>query len=288
MGRHISSPVPFRRAGTWTAGADARRAPGAATPGQGAQRPVRLGPRAREPHAGGLGERGVVGRHVRHLPEVCRRVEDSTRGERAQDQARGQRASPDARARRRRWILAALAAMLLGAVTSVGLYARSSVLSAERVHGQGQVTVPGAVSPSVVLPATSPEPQTVEIEIRATPAQAQIFLDGQPVTGNPFKGVYERSAEARKVEIKAPGFIGQSWNVMFDKNRGLSYVSAPQVLEDEARPAVRPRAVVGTRKNRPAAPPIEPRPEPPAEPVTPRRKVQKGIDVVPPWDVSGG
>jgi eukaryotic-like serine/threonine-protein kinase len=64
--------------------------------------------------------------------------------------------------------------------------------------------VPARATSAVVAPATVPEVNA--LLVRASPSFAQIFVDGAPVSGNPYRGRYARNGGAHQVEAMARGY----------------------------------------------------------------------------------
>jgi serine/threonine-protein kinase len=188
---------------------------------------------------------------------------------------------------RPRFVWALVAVGLLGVLLGVGFISF-------RASSSPNETAPAGLASSASVASSPPQERTgvpvggattetgeVEIEIRATPAQARMFLDGTALTGNPFKGLYEPSVRKRELVIKAPGYEDQAWNVVFDKTRGFSYALAPATKKAARRRAstsrrTRPRqSPVAAPQLRQSAPVASPRPA--------KRPTKTDIDVNPPW-----
>lgn len=71
---------------------------------------------------------------------------------------------------------------------------------------------------AVRTPAPTPAAlsESVELIIRARPANATIALDGRLLTGNPARVMEKRGPARRKVTIQAPGYAEQSVDVSLD------------------------------------------------------------------------
>ncbi len=103
-----------------------------------------------------------------------------------------------------------------------------------------------------VTPTPSVVEDLIEVEIRVTPAEATVTIDGALVSGNPFRGKFPRGEAMREVRAEAPGFV--------PKSRALAFSSDIQMdlaLERRARPvAALPRpARVSPAVQRPVEPP---------------------------------
>ena len=109
---------------------------------------------------------------------------------------------------------------------------------------------PLAAAP-IAPPVMAPAMDTVEINVRVTPASAQIFIDDAPVDGNPFRGRFPRNPSAmHTVRAAASGFTTKSEIVKFDANGNVMLA-----LERHAGLAVGNAAAPRPPEPRPAAPP---------------------------------
>jgi eukaryotic-like serine/threonine-protein kinase len=143
-------------------------------------------------------------------------------------------------------------------------------------------TPPPAPPPSP--PATAPEhPTLITVQVRVSPDNATITVDGAHVTGNPFSGKYAADGAIHQVRAVAPGFLPKAEAVEFASNvtldLSLEHVAPPPRVIVSRPPEVHP---VHSPPPRPpehtepvAAPP--PRPEPPviAEPKEPKELKEK-------------
>jgi len=123
--------------------------------------------------------------------------------------------------------------------------------SAGGAHASAE-SLPAPVSASPLAPpVTAPAIDTVEINVRVTPASAQIFIDDAPVDGNPFRGRFPRNPSAmHTVRAAASGFTAKSEIVKFDANgnvmlaldrhAGLAVGNAAATRPPEARPTAPP------------------------------------------------
>ena len=69
----------------------------------------------------------------------------------------------------------------------------------------------------VAAPPPAPAPADVEYTIRATPAEAKLTLDGQPIA-NPTTGKHAVDTDKHTLKIEAPGFEPREESVRFDRN----------------------------------------------------------------------
>jgi serine/threonine-protein kinase len=81
-------------------------------------------------------------------------------------------------------------------------------------------TPQGAV-PATSAPAAAATADTVEITVRVSPSNAQIFVDDALVDGNPFHATFRKNSAMHSVRAVAPGFVGKSELVKFDANSNM-------------------------------------------------------------------
>jgi serine/threonine-protein kinase len=121
-----------------------------------------------------------------------------------------------------------------------------------------QTVEPAAPSPPVAVPVAAPVvEELVEVEIRVTPPEATVTIDGALVSGNPFRGKFPRGEAMRQVRAEAPGFLPKSRALAFSSD-----IKMDLALERRVRAASAP-----ARPTRVSAP--APRPPEPAKPVEP-------------------
>jgi serine/threonine-protein kinase len=107
---------------------------------------------------------------------------------------------------RNAWIVAAGAgALLLGALFGGGIAIRE----------RQSVAQPPAAGPPMVPVATHNDPELVDLAVRATPASAQITIDGANVLGNPFHAHYPRDGRIHRIVASADGYESRSEEVIF-------------------------------------------------------------------------
>ncbi|HEU4726645.1 MAG TPA: serine/threonine-protein kinase [Kofleriaceae bacterium] len=149
---------------------------------------------------------------------------------------------------------------------------------------------PAAVARSVEPPPVA-KPALVDVEIRVSPENAKVSIDGKEVDGNPFSGQYVSDDVVHHIRASAPGYIAKSRAVVFNTNvtldLSLERTEPPQPAAPPARPAGRgaparpaaaPRAAE-TARPEPARP--EPPPRPAAEPAAPEPKPSSTPDIDP-------
>jgi len=78
---------------------------------------------------------------------------------------------------------------------------------------------------SGAAPVAASSPDVVRIAVATTPADAQLFLDGVPVTKLPID--LPRASHARRLTVRAQGFETQEMELMPDRDRDLRIALAP-------------------------------------------------------------
>ena len=110
-------------------------------------------------------------------------------------------AGPDARPRRGRTFAVVLFLALLGGAGF--LYAQQK--AAERAAAN--VTPPTlAAAPAPAAPTTLPAAARVSVALKATPAEAKLFLDGVPLPSNPTTKLMAVDGTTHVLRAEAPGF----------------------------------------------------------------------------------
>lgn len=114
-------------------------------------------------------------------------------------------------------------------------------------------------APAPVTPTPSVVEDLIEVEIRVTPPEASVTIDGALVSGNPFRGKFPRGEAMREVRAEAPGFVPKSRALAFSSD-----IKMDLALERRVRAAVAPSRP--SRVSTPAPRPVEP-PKPVETPV---------------------
>jgi serine/threonine-protein kinase len=140
--------------------------------------------------------------------------------------------------------------LLVGGSAAVAVVAVAAfALSRTSAHPPSQdrpvasaAVLPTAPAPSAAPAATSTPDRadTVELTVRVTPSNAQIFVDDAPVQGNPFRARFPRnSAATHAVRATAFNYVSKTELVKFDANASLSMSLERQVAGVAPAPAVR-------------------------------------------------
>jgi eukaryotic-like serine/threonine-protein kinase len=122
---------------------------------------------------------------------------------------------------------------LLAAAAVVALVAGTA---GALVMNPGAKNEPTAVAPSAKQPsgtetsAASPTQALVKLELSASPASAELLLDGARLEGNPFKGQLPRDGALHRLEARAPGRKSEARMLPLDRDLtlhlDLAYLSA--------------------------------------------------------------
>jgi eukaryotic-like serine/threonine-protein kinase len=132
----------------------------------------------------------------------------------------------------------------------------------EQVRGGGADPGPGPSSGGTMIGATA-DSDLVDVEVRVTPGDATITIDGALVTGNPFRGKFVRADAVRRIRAEAPGFVAKTHALAFNAN-----VKIDLSLERKSKgPSAPPSRTSG--RNPAAARPDPPRAVDPAPPPQP-------------------
>ncbi|WP_437756405.1 serine/threonine protein kinase [Sorangium sp. So ce1389] len=106
----------------------------------------------------------------------------------------------------------------------------------------------GEQAAAAPAPAPIPErpdrPATVSVRIAASPRDAALFLDGQPLATNPFRAQVEKSAAAREVRAEAPGYTSARVEIVLDKDVDVDLGLQQEKRDTLPRPGPAPARVV--------------------------------------------
>ncbi|MBX3190111.1 MAG: serine/threonine protein kinase, partial [Labilithrix sp.] len=92
-----------------------------------------------------------------------------------------------------------------------------------------RVDPPATPDPPVTPQASASAARAAEeiaIDISASPPSAKIFIDGQPVSGNPHRVRIARESTLHEVRAEAEGYDPKSTSVAFDRDRSLELALA--------------------------------------------------------------
>ena len=108
---------------------------------------------------------------------------------------------------------------LMVAFVVVGIAGMSTVAWNAR---RGKIAPPPPIAPVVMKPVTpSPAANELDIDLRAEPASAQLWLDSREIS-NPFAATIEDDGAPHVVTAKAHGYKMQSHTLRFAEERALT------------------------------------------------------------------
>ena len=109
----------------------------------------------------------------------------------------------------------------LMAVSAVGLVA---VLAAVGWQNRGKDTTAGATPPSATssaapaLPVLAPGAPRTNVALSSSPAEARLFIDDAPLSGNPYNGAFPKDGLAHRVRAEAKDYLSRTEVVVFDQD----------------------------------------------------------------------
>jgi hypothetical protein len=121
----------------------------------------------------------------------------------------------------------------------------------------------GAGYPANGTVVRTPDEDLVEIEVRVTPQDASVTIDGALITGNPFRGKFVRGDVMRRIRASAPGFVTKTHALAFNANVKIDLSlerkarSAVQVTAKPSRPSPRATESPRVEPSLPSPPPTE-------------------------------
>jgi serine/threonine protein kinase len=146
-------------------------------------------------------------------------------------------------------VLALVVIALVGVVVFLVTQDRAGVST---VRAPEPVAPPFEAAPSrapapIPPPPPPPEalPATIVVRVRASPANARLYLDDLELPGNPFEGTFARDTHVRELRVAAPGHLELRRGVQFDRDQSL------EVMLGRASP---PRVIEQPRANKPVEP----------------------------------
>ena len=128
------------------------------------------------------------------------------------------------------------------------------------------VALAGWLLLSLLAPSTPEEPKagaTVLLDIAVQPPEAELYLDGEKLDGNPYRGRRTRDQLQHNVRASAPGRKAQQWIIRLDSDTHIAYQlppageDAPQTAPPQATASPLPSSAVTTPE-----PSVEPAAEP--------------------------
>jgi serine/threonine-protein kinase len=117
------------------------------------------------------------------------------------------------------------AALAGGIVWLVTLPGSSTTNPTTASTGEAQPT-----SAPTILP-TAPDATEVEIKVNVNVPEARIFIDENPVTGNPYAGKFPKGGGMHHIRAEAPGYAPKTRSINFDNNLQVEIVLEKQAAE---------------------------------------------------------
>jgi hypothetical protein len=111
-----------------------------------------------------------------------------------------------------------------------------------------------------------PVPDTISISVSASPANAQLFVDGEAVRANPFFARIPRSAGLHRIQAVAAGYVSGERLVSFADNVMVDLALSPRPIPRDPSPPARRDPPQRRGRNEPLVhvTPAAPPPPPPA------------------------
>jgi serine/threonine-protein kinase len=130
---------------------------------------------------------------------------------------------------------------------------------------------------SAAPPPETPAAALCEVKLKASPAEARLFLDDAPLPSNPFSSRFPRDGAAHRLRVEAPGYATRNELISFDKPEITLEISLATEPRAQAEPAeARPEPRVTSRPQPQAAGKgAPPRPTQDDDPALPPPKVKK-------------
>jgi eukaryotic-like serine/threonine-protein kinase len=117
-------------------------------------------------------------------------------------------------------VLLGICAFLFGKVSSAPTPSRLS----EQAPSAQEVSLPTS---AVRGESTSPAPQSITLEIVASPLNATMYLDDRPLGSNPFRGAIASSPGPHTLRVEAVGYRSRSVSLELVRDRTLDVALVP-------------------------------------------------------------
>jgi serine/threonine-protein kinase len=138
---------------------------------------------------------------------------------------------------------------------------------------------PAAEAATSAAPPEAPAAALCEVKLKASPAEARLFLDDAPLPSNPFSSRFPRDGAAHRLRVEAPGHTTRHELISFDKPEVSLEIPLAAEPRAQAEPAeARPDPRVSSRPQPPpqaAGKGAAPRPTQDDDPTLPPPKVKK-------------
>jgi eukaryotic-like serine/threonine-protein kinase len=131
------------------------------------------------------------------------------------------------------------------------------------------------------VPAGPTQPEHVEVKIGATREGTRVFIDNAPIDALPYEGRFPRDGASHTIRAEAPGHVGESKIVVFNRNVDIVFTLLPERPQAPVEPTAT-TATAATPAGQPRAPGASARPS--VSPATTPRSTNGGFDYqTPPW-----
>jgi hypothetical protein len=134
------------------------------------------------------------------------------------------------------YLMAGLAVMVLGVAGIVAWRMPKEAPKVDEKPYEPPVRPTAATAPS---DSAYKEPEEVTIDIRVTPPDARLFVDGVKVT-NPHRTHVVPASFQHVIRAEADGFETRTMNVAFDKERSVEIALVPAKDSAPSRPGPKP------------------------------------------------
>jgi serine/threonine-protein kinase len=165
---------------------------------------------------------------------------------------------------------------LLGVVVGVGVAvaaAASLVVLTNREPARTEVQ------------AAPAQPEHIVIKLGATREGTRVFIDNAPIDALPYEGRFPRDGASHTIRAEAPGHVGESKIVVFNRDVDIVFTLLPERLPESVAPVERPSATAATAgpMSQPRVP-STPSTRPSVGAATTPRSTNGGFDYqTPPW-----
>ena len=130
----------------------------------------------------------------------------------------------------------------------------------------GEPAEPRALATTTATPAAQGQgataaqaPGEIELKVKARPAEARLFLDDQPLPGNPAVRRAPRDGSVHALRVEAPGYLPDSRELIFSKDFDIELVLEKAPASAAQPAAAHPAGRLGSppRQREPAREPTE-------------------------------
>lgn len=121
------------------------------------------------------------------------------------------------------WIIGGGLAALIGIVSGIVIVANRH----SSTDPIGSASAP-TTRPTATTPATNDvAPEACDVQVKVSPSNAKLTLDGAPLAGNPFHANYPRDGSQHKIRATAPGYFPEERAIAFDRDTSIEIALKP-------------------------------------------------------------